>query len=59
MLSVLRWTIAAKPSTDTFQFDVLFILSPGLLPAPVQLKAVCGPDDSGSPCVTVMLPDED
>ena len=23
------------------------------------LKAVCGPDDDGSPCITVMLPDED
>src|SRR5690349_12774987 len=23
------------------------------------LKAVCGPDDEGSPCITVMLPDED
>ena len=23
------------------------------------LKAVCGPDDDGSPCITVMLPEED
>lgn len=23
------------------------------------LKAVCGPDDDGSPCTTIMLPDED
>ena len=28
-------------------------------PPLVELKAVCGPDDSGAPCVTVMLPDED
>jgi hypothetical protein len=31
------------------------------LPRPkiVQLKAVCGPDDDGSPCLTIMLPEED
>lgn len=25
----------------------------------VTLKAVCGPNDDGSPCITIMLPDED
>lgn len=25
----------------------------------VSLRAVCGPDDDGAPCITVMLPDED
>jgi hypothetical protein len=59
VLSVLLWTIATRPSTDTLLFNVLFILSPGLPPVPVKLKAVCGPDDSGAPCITVMLPDED
>jgi hypothetical protein len=28
-------------------------------PPLVQLKAVCGPDDDASPCITVMMPDED
>ena len=28
-------------------------------PRPVTLKAVCGPGDDGSPCITVMMPDED
>jgi hypothetical protein len=28
-------------------------------PPLVTLKAVCGPDDEGAPCLTVMLPDED
>ena len=28
-------------------------------PPLVRLKAACGPDDDGSPCVTVMLPAED
>src|SRR5262245_48629343 len=25
----------------------------------VELKSVCGPNDDGSPCLTIMLPDED
>jgi hypothetical protein len=28
-------------------------------PPLVRLKAVCGPNDDGSPCITVMRPDED
>lgn len=28
-------------------------------PPLVTLRAVCGPDDDGSPCVTVLMPDED
>jgi len=28
-------------------------------PPLVKLKAVCGPNDDASPCVTIMLPDED
>jgi hypothetical protein len=28
-------------------------------PPLVRLKAVCGPDDDGAPCITVMLPAED
>ena len=28
-------------------------------PPLVRLKAICGPSDDGSPCITVMLPDED
>lgn len=29
------------------------------VPPLVSLKAVCGPDDDASPCLTVMLPEED
>jgi hypothetical protein len=39
-------------------FDVL-VLNDGISPKPVRLKAVCGPDDDLSPCLTVMLPEED
>jgi hypothetical protein len=28
-------------------------------PKLVQLQSVCGPDDDGTPCLTIMLPDED
>ncbi|MCI0460334.1 MAG: hypothetical protein L0Z62_25555 [Gemmataceae bacterium] len=28
-------------------------------PPLIRLKALCGPDDDGSPCLTVMMPDED
>ena len=31
----------------------------GGVPPLIELKAVCGPDDDGMPCVTVMLPNED
>jgi hypothetical protein len=28
-------------------------------PPLVRLKALCGPDDDGEPCLTVMMPEED
>ena len=28
-------------------------------PPLVELKAICGPNDDGNPCITVMLPGED
>jgi hypothetical protein len=28
-------------------------------PPLVRLKAVCGPGDDGTPCISVMMPDED
>lgn len=28
-------------------------------PKKVDLKCVCGPDDEGAPCLTIMRPDED
>jgi hypothetical protein len=29
------------------------------VPPLIELKAICGPDDDASPCITIMLPDED
>ena len=31
----------------------------GGVPPRVRLKALCGPDDDGAPCITVMMPEED
>ena len=59
LLFVLRFAIAKARDTDTILFKVLFLMSTGSTPVPIELKAVCGPDDDGSPCITVMLPDED
>ncbi len=58
-LSVLRYAIKAAPATDRLSFSVLFQISPDTAPIPVDLLAICGPDDSGAPVITVMLPSDD
>ncbi len=59
VLTMLRHASrAAAPDVSTLRFDVL-VLNDNTTPKPVRLKAVCGPDDDLSPCLTVMLPDED
>lgn len=58
-LSVLRFVIKAAPSTDRISFSVLLQMAPDAEPEPVDLLAVCGPDDSGFPVITVMLPSDD
>lgn len=52
-LAVRRLTHA----TQTVTFEV--IVRNGRRKSRVTLKAHCGPNDDGSPCVTVMLADED
>jgi hypothetical protein len=37
----------------------LYVKNDNRKPKLVSLKAVCGPDDDGSPCITVTLLDED
>ncbi len=58
-LSVLRFAIKASPATDRLSFTVLFAQAPDTAPEPVDLLAVCGPDDSGEPVITIMLPSDD
>jgi len=43
---------------DTLTYDLL-VVRDGASAAPVILKAVCGPDDDGRPCVTILLQEED
>jgi len=59
ILQVLYFTAAVSSDRDTVFFKVLFVLTPGCLPEPVELKAICGPGDSGEPVLTVLLPHED
>jgi hypothetical protein len=59
LLFVLRFAIANARDTDTILFKVLFLMSAGSTPVPIELKAVCGPGDDGEPVLTIMLPDED
>jgi hypothetical protein len=62
VLTMLRHGIrtSARNNTDTLRFS-LCVRNDDRDgdPRAVELKAVCGPDDDGSPCLTVMLPDED
>jgi hypothetical protein len=43
---------------DTLQFGV-YVRNDNRRPRLVRLKAVCGPDDDGTPCITVMQLNED
>ena len=53
-----RNAIARAPAgADTVQVK-LYVRNSNCRPKLVTLKAVCGPDDEGSPCITVMLPEE-
>ena len=59
VLTMLRHASrSAGVDVSTLHFDVL-VLNDGTVPKPVRLKAVCGPDNDLSPCLTVMLPEED
>ena len=58
-LSVLRHTIRSSKDDTYLRFTVLFQMSPRVAPVPVDLVSVAGPDDNGSPCITIMLPEDD
>jgi hypothetical protein len=54
-----RHAIRGAPAgADTVQVK-LYVRNDNRRPELVTLKAVCGPDDDGEPCITVMLPHED
>jgi hypothetical protein len=59
----ILWMLAvaikrSKEPGDTMQFQ-LYVRNDNRRPRLVTLKAVCGPNDDASPCITVMLPEED
>jgi hypothetical protein len=59
VLTMLRVACRGRSGEgSTLSFDVL-VMNDADGPKPVRLKAVCGPDDDLTPCLTVMLPDED
>lgn len=61
ILHMLKFAIAkdkASGNVITFQLHVRNDNSDGDPPL-VDLKAICGPDDDGQPCITIMLPEED
>ena len=50
---------AAKAAKDnTIYFSVL-VRNDAKPPREIRLKAVCGPDDDGKPCITLLAPEED
>jgi hypothetical protein len=59
VLNVLRFAIVKARNTDTILFEVLFLMTPGANLVPIDLKAICGPGDDGSPVLTILLPEED
>ena len=59
VLTVLRYAIKNSKADCFLRFTVLVLMSPDTAPVPIELVSVAGPDDDGSPCITIMLPDED
>ena len=58
-LMVLRHAIRSSKDDSYLRFTVLFQMSPGAAPVPVELVSVAGPDDDSSPCLTIMLLEDD
>lgn len=60
VLNILRYSAYANLDGSTLLFRVCVRYGNAESDCEVvDLKAVCGPDDDGRPCLTVMLPEED
>ena len=58
VLWMLRHAIGkAKPGTSILLYH-LYVRNDNRRARSATLKAMCGPDDDGSPCFTVLLPEE-
>lgn len=59
ILGMLRYAIRQRRNhADTVLFTVS-VRNDQRQPQSVKLKAACGPDDTGAPCFTLLLPEED
>jgi hypothetical protein len=58
ILNMLKFA-AVKSSGQSEILFKLYVRNDNRRTQPVTLKSVCGPNDDGTPCVTVMLPNED
>jgi hypothetical protein len=61
VLWMLRWAITRHPEAegDMLLYTVFVRNTNDDAPQPVKLKAIVHPDDTGGPCITVLLPNED
>lgn len=60
VLMMLWFAIKTRGAEGSeLKFRVCVQNRPDAEPELMTLKAVCGPDDDGTPCLTVMMPDED
>jgi hypothetical protein len=60
ILNMLRFAAAQSNGESEILFKLYVLVKSGdRKPKLVTLKSVCGPNDDASPCLTVMLPDED
>jgi hypothetical protein len=58
VLWMLKNAIRRSQSGSEIHFELRCVVD-RLRPSRVKLKALCGPDDDGSPCITIMLPEQD
>ena len=60
ILNMLRFAAAQSRGESEILFKLYVRVHKGdRRPRLVTLKSVCGPNDDASPCITVMMPDED
>jgi hypothetical protein len=61
LLSMARWAARAAPADQSVIYFRLHVRNDNRNRTPplVTLKAICGPDDDGAPCVTILMPEED
>lgn len=58
ILSMLRFAVRANGARGEIRFR-LFVRKDNRKPRLTTLRAICGPSDDGSPCVTICEPDQD